>query len=142
MKIDALELLSDGQTLTATGPSTNVYDSISDRNIGIGTPLVVAVNVIDAEDDDSDETYKATLQTSDAEGFGSGVVSLGEVTITRGTTGRHIIGIPKTEASLRYFRLNYTLGGTTPSLTVDAWIAPQDGIDAGPTYKRGYKIGK
>lgn len=138
MRPDKLLLLSDGQTLTATGASTNVIDTTLDRNIGIGEALAIAIVATERDDDDGNESYKATLQTSNAENFGSGVVSLGEVTIDK--TGIFSLPVPKDDRTLRYLRVNYTLGGTTPSLTVDAYLTGHDDIDGGGTFNRGYTI--
>ena len=127
MYIDAQQLFSDAQALTATGASTNLIDLGSDRNIGIGEPMVVAIYLdVAADDGNADETYVAALETDSDSGFGS-AVSLGSVTITRGDAAgsRYLIHVPADTTADQYLRLNFTLGGTTPSVTVTAFLAPQ-----------------
>jgi len=57
MYIDAQGLFSDAQALTATAASTNIVDLGSDRNIGVGEEMVVAIFLdVAADDGDADET--------------------------------------------------------------------------------------
>lgn len=123
MFLDSLQLYSDAQALTATAVSTNVIDHKQDRNLGIGEPLVVVVVVDVALDRTTgDETYSVTLQTDDNEAFGSPttVVTLSLLTYTAGT--KFVIFVPADLLTERYTRLNYTLGGTTPTGTVTAFL--------------------
>lgn len=127
MIMDAENLYSDAQALTATAVSTNVIDHGADRNLGIGTPLALVI-ILDVAADaaDADETYTAQLQTDTVEGFGSPTSIAEAITITRGDAAgtRYVRIIPPDTTLERFTRVNYTLGGTTPSVTVTTFLIP------------------
>ena len=125
MIIDSRLEFSVKQALTATAVSTNVIDLSSDRDIGPGRTMWVVVQVDVALDGTTgDETYAVALQTSNTEG--SGYTDIASVSLPRGSAAgtRFVIGVPY--ANERYLRLNYTLGGTTPTGTVSAWLTDQE----------------
>lgn len=139
---DAQNLYSDAQALSATAASTNVIDHGSDRNIGVGEPLAVAITLDVASDGaNGDETYVADLETDTVEGFGS-PTTIGTVTIPRGTAAGtpFVIGVPADTTAQRFTRLNFTLGGTTPSVTVTASLVPQSAIQNDIVYPDGFTI--
>lgn len=120
--VDKRGEFSDAQALTATAVSTNVVDLTSDRDIGPGVPLWVILTLDVASDGgNSDETYVVALQTDDNSGFSS-ATEIGSVTIPRGSAAGTMFSIGFPARNERYIRLNYTLGGTTPSATVSAWL--------------------
>lgn len=127
MYIDSLLQFSNAQALTATAVSASNVDLGSDRDIGPGRPMwvVVAINTA-ADNTTGDETYSIALQTDDNASFTSpttiATVVPAAATLTAGT--RVVLGMPY--ANERYIRLNYTLGGTTPSVTVTAWLTDQE----------------
>jgi len=125
--LDSLLQFSDAQALAATGASTNVIDLGSDRDIGPGRPMwvVVAVNVA-ADHTTGDETYKVDLQTADDAAFGTPkvIASLSPAAADLAAGARFVIGMPF--ANQRYLRLNYTLAGTSPSVTLTAWLTDQE----------------
>ena len=41
----------------------------------------------------------------------------------------------------RYLGVEYTLAGTTPSITVDCWIAPVKDVSIYIPYVKGYTVG-
>lgn len=126
MILDAQQLFSDAQALTSTAASTNLIDLSSDRNIGIGEPMSVLIVVdVAADDADGNETYSVAVQTDDNSSFSS-AATLATLTITRGDAAgtRYAFTLPPTESMERYLRLNYTLGGTSPSVTVTAFLIP------------------
>lgn len=126
MLIDSRLEFSDEQALTATAASTNVIDLGSDVDVGPGRPLFVVVQVdVAADDTTGDETYVAALQTDDNASFSS-ATQIGSVTIAAGAAAgtRYVLGFPY--ANERYVRLNYTLGGTTPTATLSAWLTDQE----------------
>lgn len=125
MYIDKRLEFSVAQALTATAASTNVVDLGSDRDVGPGRPLWVVVQVdVAADGTTGDETYSAALQTSNTEG--SGYADIATVSVARGTAAgsRYVIGVPYTNQ--RYLRMNYTLGGTTPTVTLSAFLTDQE----------------
>ena len=136
MIIDGQLLFSNAQALTATAVSTNVIDMGSDGNLGIGEPMVVRLNLdVAADDGDADETYVVALQTDDNVGFAS-ATEIGSATITRGDAAGsvYLIHVPATTSGEQFFRLNYTLGGTTPSATVTAFLTASNMIQNDVVY--------
>ncbi|KVE99267.1 Bbp16 family capsid cement protein [Burkholderia vietnamiensis] len=127
MYIDSLLEFSRAQALTASAASSNIIDLGSDRDIGPGRPLwVVVAAAVSADNTTGDETYSIALQTDDNAAFSSpttiATVAPAAASLTAGA--RLVIGMPF--ANERYLRLNYTLGGTTPSVTLNAFLTDQD----------------
>lgn len=138
MFIDAQLQFSNGQALSATAASTNVIDlgpitPNTQRRIGAGEPMAIMLNVSTAADfTTGDETYSVTLQTDDADSFGSAAtVAQWTIPASQLTAGATIgLGVPKGVPVERYIRLNYTLGGTSPSVTLSAYLQPQSMVQA------------
>lgn len=133
---------SDAQALTATAVSTNVVDLGVDQDIGIGKAMAVVVTVgVAADFTTGDETYKVTVQTDDNDSFSSATTVLDSAVINGDelTAGKKIV-LPIGFANERYLRLNYTLAGTTPTITVDAYLQPLTEIDGYVDYADGYTI--
>lgn len=125
MIIDAENRYSSAQSVAATAVSTNIIDHLADRNIGIGEPLVVVIVVTTALDGTTgDETYSAQLQADDNSGFSSATSVGGAVSLTRGSVAgtKFYIPVPPDTLTERYSRINYTMGGTTPTGNVTAWL--------------------
>lgn len=147
MYIDYEEQFSDAQALTTTAASTNLIDlgprqGDQSADLGTGTQMVVVIQLTVAADDaDADETYVADLETDDNTGFSS-ATTLGSATITRGDAAgtRYYIHLPLAQTVERYIRLNYTLGGTTPSVTLDAWLAPASSVQNDRYYENNSTI--
>ncbi len=125
MIIDAQLLYSDAQALTATAASTNLIDHGQDRNIGQGEPLAVVV-VVDVALDrtTADETYSVTIQTDDNAAFSSATTVATHSLTTYAAGSKFVIAIPPDTITERFTRLSYTLGGTTPTGTVTAFMQP------------------
>jgi len=142
MIIDLQALLSNAQALVATAASTNVYDAGSEREIGIGEPLSIVVVCKTAADvGDADETYQIDVQVDSTDAFasprtvGSRAWTTAEATAEL-TLGRKIVfALPQDfPGNERCVRLYYTLGGTTPALTVSAFIVPTSFVEAWVSY--------
>lgn len=111
-----LELMA-AQTLTETGDSEKVID------LGAGyapqpyRPLGLELNVTARDYTTENETYVVDVQES---ADGQSYVSTGlKLTITATGHLRKVVTSTK-----RYLKLVWTLGGTTPSITADAWLLP------------------
>lgn len=128
MYLDNLNQYATAQTLTATGDSTNIIDHGADNNTGVGEPMAIVIDVDAIDGTSGDETYVATLVTSDSATFASGNVTLATQTIARATAAntKFAFGVPPVPGFLRYSKITMTLGGTTPSITFDAWMQPQN----------------
>lgn len=132
MILDAQLQFSDGQALTSSGASTNLIDLGADRNIGVGEEMAVLLVVdVAADDGNADETYSFAIEADDNSSFSS-AVTVGTITVTRGDAAgtQYTALLPKGSETERYMRLNATLGGTSPSVTVTAFLAPAKSIDA------------
>lgn len=137
MYLDAQQLLSDAQALTATAASTNIIDLGSDRNLGVGEPMCVVINVdVAADFTSANETYQFDVETDDNASFSSATVIgrriIAASLLTAGS--RHVIGLPADFSAERYLRVNYTLGGTTPTITVTTHLQPQNMVQAESVY--------
>jgi hypothetical protein len=149
MFVDAQCVLSDAQALAgaATTASTNAYDTMAAGNHpDTGAPLCVRVSVDVAADlADGDETYQFKLVQSANTDLSAPDILLETATayITRAklVAGyRFYLPIPSDIVTKRYIGLNYTLGGTTPSITVTADIRPMNSLQNEEYFASGYKI--
>lgn len=142
MILDGQHLFSDAQALTETAASTNVIDLGADRNLGQGEPMAVMLLLdVAADGTTGDETYSVAIQTDDNVGFSS-AATLETLTITRGAVaGTKYFHVLKPDTSCeRYLRINYTLGGTTPTVTVTAFLTPLSFVDKYVSYADGFTI--
>jgi hypothetical protein len=92
-----------------------------------------------------DETYQFDIVTDEDSAFGSVLVLISYVIsrtlLTAGS--RWFLAIPPYQPRERYISLRYTLGGTTPSITVTAALSPQNmATESGPVtfYDNAYGI--
>lgn len=140
MILDALNQYSDAQALTATAASTNVVDHGQERRIGTGEPMAVLITV-DVALAGTSPTFAAALQSDDNSGFASAATVATTKTYTSLAAGAKVVlPVPPGEATERYTRLNYTLGGTTPTVTVTAELVPMSMIDQAHLYADGFDI--
>lgn len=146
MILDAHTTLSDAQALTGTAAviSTNVYDSSSDRNIGIGNPLAILITV-DVGLAGTSPTWLVSLQTATDAAFTTPVTIMSSQTFAGAASlpaGKKLAyPIPMIDEQLRYYRLSYTMGGTSPTSTVTASILPANMVqNAEVYYPKNYTI--
>ena len=72
MILDAQNLFSDEQAITASAASTNIIDLGAERRIGTGEPIDILIQLVaDMTDSGSDSTVAVTLQTDTDVAFGS-----------------------------------------------------------------------
>lgn len=149
MFLDAQNLFSDAQALTVTVASTNLIDLGVDRNVGIGEPMCVVITVdVAADATTGDETYQFDLETDDNVGFASPLILARRIVsalpnIPRATMAagfKLLIPVPNDTTAERFLRLNYTLGGTTPTITVTAFLQPMSMVQAEAVFAKGYTI--
>ena len=141
MILDSLLKFSDAQALTATADSTNVIDLSNDRDIGKGEPMALVVTVgVAADFTTGDETYQFQLETDDNAAFSS-AIGFGDVTLAAAklASGDKVV-IPLGKTNERDLQARYVLSGTSPSVTVDAYLQPLSMVDASDTYASGYSI--
>lgn len=141
MYIDDLLKLSDAQALTATADSTNVIDLGVDRDVGKGEAMAFVVSVgVAADVADADETYSFQLETDDNASMTSSTIVAGGAIAGASLTAGSIHAFPIATANEQYLQGVYTLGGTTPSVTIDAWVAPLNDVRQYVDYANGYDI--
>tara|TARA_R100000544_G_scaffold34430_1_gene21200 strand:- start:151 stop:564 length:414 start_codon:yes stop_codon:yes gene_type:complete len=120
MLIDYNLQMSDAQSVTADAPSTNVIDLGSDRDIGPGEDMKIVVT-FDVAMGGSNPTLAVQVQTDDNSSFSSASTILTSRSIAAAAVGHTLVlGLPDTNE--RYMRLNYDVGGTSPTMTVSAAI--------------------
>lgn len=128
MFLDALLLLSDAQAFSATAFSTNTIDlgaSTPSRQIGTGEPKGIGVTVdVAADFTTTDETYNLeVVQSANANLSSPDVIASYVRTAAQLSLGSsHFLPIPPGFPTKRYLGLRATLGGTTPSVTLTAWL--------------------
>lgn len=130
MFVDALLLLSDAQAVSADAVSTNTIDLgnvTPKRDIGTGEPMEVVIQIdVAADFTTGDETYAFEVISSAAANLGTPTVLARRVIaaslLTAGSI--HRIPVPPGSITQRYLGVNYDVGGTTPSVTVTAFLQP------------------
>lgn len=123
MYIDSRLQVSSQQALTATAVSTDLIDLGQKRAIGPGDPMwwVILARVAMGG---TNPTLKVDVQTDDAANFPSATVLQESETVTALPVGSRII-IPMTWRNEQFLRLNYVMGGTSPTVTLDAFLTNQ-----------------
>lgn len=143
MFLDAHCLFSDAQAITADAASTNYIDLKAAQNIFDGEPMAVVLVVdVAADGTTTDETYEFQIETDDNTSFSSATDlvahSIGYAALTAGST--HVLPIPVGAAVERYLRVYYNVGGTSPTITVTAFLQPLSMVQKYKTYADGFTI--
>lgn len=143
MIIDAHCLFSDAQAVSADAASTNYMDLGVARNLFDGEPLAVVIQVdVAADGTTTDETYEFQIETDDNTSFSSPTDllahSIGYASLTAGSV--HVLPIPVGAAVERYLRVYYNVGGTTPSITVTAFLQPLSMVQKYKSYADGITV--
>lgn len=137
MILSAEQTFSESQNLTASGPSTNVIDlgapgtvlggpAALVRDIGKGRPIPIMVQLTAAAGGTS-PTLVVALQMDTTSAFSSATTVATTATIAGGSAGQRVpLYVLPEGITERYIRLYYTLGGTSPDYTLDAFIAAAD----------------
>lgn len=140
MLIDAQNLFSDAQAVTSSAVGTNVIDLLADRSIGTGEPLCVCFQVdVAADQTTGDEDYTFDVEYASAAAQNAGRQLIGRRVFESGTPDapaqdadllvagfKFYIPIPPTvlSESERYLGIRYVTAGTSPTITVTAWLCP------------------
>lgn len=138
MIIDAQNLLWDAAALTATAYSTNAIDlGAANKDISVGEPLCLVLQVdVAADGTTTDETYAfAVIQSANSNLSSEDTLISRTLTYAQLTAGSiFIIPLPAGSVTKRYIGAKATLGGTTPSVTVTAFIQPLSMIQMNKVY--------
>lgn len=152
--LDSFTQISSAQALTATAASEDFIDLVTARDVfGGGEPLALVINWRVAAGGTS-PTFAAAVQVDDNTSFSSPTTVLTSKTLS-GLTAmpagvQLIIPLPPltdiltaapNQAEFRYLRANYTLGGTSPTMTIDATIIPLSMAHHVRAYPSGFSVG-
>lgn len=157
MILDAQTTFSDAQALTATALGTNVYDLGVAKSVGNGEPLCVMFVVDVAADQTSgNEDYAFQITYSSDAAQTTALRSVAAIYFESGTPTapaldadllvagfKFFLPVPPTAQSVdeRYIGVRYLLAGTSPTITVSAYLVPQSFAEAAqPYYASGYTI--
>lgn len=143
MYVDAQLLFSDAQAVTADAASTNLVDLGVARNLFDGEPMAVVLQIdVAADGTTTDETYEFQIETDDNASFSSATDliahSIGYASLT--VNSLHVLPIPVGAAVERYIRVYYNVGGTSPSVTVTAFLMPLSMVAKRKIYPDGITI--
>lgn len=124
--IDNALAVSNAQVVTATGNSTDYIDILALANIGAGTNLrdlawILQVTAVSG----TTPTLTCKLVGADDSGFSTNKVTIAEYGTTINATGLYRLPVGNV-ARKRYFRLEFVVGGTTPSYTMTLLVARDD----------------
>lgn len=148
MRTDAFLLLSDAQAVSADAVSTNALKiGAAGLDIGVGEPLAV-VFVIDVAADytTADETYKFVVRTATASDGTTGAASLVETpaiagnALTAGTRFALLLPQGRVSATATHLAAYYDVTGTTPSVTVTAFVQPASMVQNDVYYASGFSV--
>lgn len=126
MYIDKRLQLSSQQALSATAASSDAVDFGADRPVGPGEQLWLVVVAREGLAGTT-PTLAVSVETDDNDAFGSAATLASGLSLTDATfpTGTMFV-LPFPYTNERYVRAKYTLGGTTPTANVDAFITNQE----------------
>jgi hypothetical protein len=138
MIIDAFLLVSDSQAFTATAVSTNTIDLgvvTPQRDVSVGEDMGFGIGIeVAADFTTTDETYTLqVIESANANLSSPTVISTLVRTAAQLTVGS-LHFLPLGPVSKRYIGIQLTLGGTTPSVTLSAWLTPRMMFSKGHVY--------
>jgi hypothetical protein len=157
MFLDKQAQFSAAQAITVSAVGTNVFDLGVARSIGSGEPMAV-VFVVDvaADQGTGDEDYQFAVEYTTNAAQTTGQKQVGAVYFESGTpvapaqnadllvAGYQLaIPIPPVTQDMdeRYLGVRYFVAGTSPSITVSAYLVPQCLVDdPKANYASGYSI--
>jgi hypothetical protein len=156
MYVDAQNLFSDAQAITADAVGTNVIDLSVDRSIGNGEPMCVMFSVdVAADQTSSDEDYAFEVEYSSNAAQTTGRQRIGSRLFESGTPDapaqnadllvagfKFFIPIPPTTLaeSERFLGIRYDVTGSSPTITTTAVLIPMSMVDANVIYPDGFNI--
>lgn len=121
--IDNALAVSNAQVITATGNSTDYIDLLAATNLGAGEECEYVLQISAASGTSPTMTVK--MVGADDSGFSTNKVTLGAIVDNITAVGLYRIA-PANVARKRYIRMEYTIGGTTPSFTVTVNVCRDD----------------
>lgn len=125
MILDKLLMFSEAQAVTASAASTDVIDlgpiDGTRRDIGVGYPLELFVNVNTTAAAAGAATVNIQLQTSPDNSTWTTLTSSGDLALSALTSGKRVMSQKVPQGAQRYLRVSYVVG--TGPLTAGAFTA-------------------
>jgi hypothetical protein len=157
MFLDSQLQFSDSQAVTSSAVGTNTVDLSVARSIGSGNPMgVVFVVEVAADQTSGDEDYTFDVEYATAADQSTGRQVVGRRIFESGTPTApaqnadllvagfsFVVPIPpvSSDEDERYIGVRYITAGTTPTITVSAYLQALDMIDNEKVnYASGYDI--
>lgn len=157
MILDAQSQFSSSQALTGSAVGENVISLGVARSIGQGEPMVVLFCVeVAADQTTGDEDYTFDVEYATNAGQSTGRQLIGRRVFESGTPTapaqdadllvagyKFTIPVPAVTQSEDeiYLGIRSTLAGSTPTITISAWLVPQSMVTVGVmNYANGYTI--
>lgn len=157
MILDAQSQFSSSQALTGSAVGENVISLGVARSIGQGEPMVVLFCVeVAADQTTGDEDYTFDVEYATNAGQSTGRQLIGRRVFESGTPTapaqdadllvagyKFTIPVPAVTQSEDeiYLGIRSTLAGSTPAITISAWLVPQSMATVGVmNYANGYTI--
>jgi len=148
MIVDSQTRVSDAQALVASANSTNVIDlglMTPQRDVGVGEPIGFNFQVdVAADVADGNETYQFEIIQSTTSGLAApdtlAQVAIARATLVAGFTFE--LKVPQNLVTKQFLAVHYTLGGTTPAITITADLLPSclSHLAKPQTYAKNYPI--
>lgn len=156
MILDSQEMFSDSQAVTADAVGTNVISLTAARALGSGEPMAVLFCVeVAADQTTGDEDYTFDVETATNAAQTTGRQLIGRRVFESGTPTapaqdadllvagfKFAIALPPLTAGEDeiFLGVRYDVAGTTPSITVSAYLVPMSAIDTAALYPDGFTI--
>jgi hypothetical protein len=135
--IDKLNTFCTAMALTDSDELfTDVIDLKAAGLLGTGKPLQVVINVdVAADATTGNETYVFNVITDDVATCDSGTTIATKTILAAALAVNtlHVIDIPEGVATLQYLGVKFDGGGTSPLITVTAWLAEKGSVPTSPT---------
>lgn len=156
MMIDLQHRFSSAQAVTASAVGTNVIDLSVARSIGSGEPMgVVFLCTVAADQTTGDEDYTFDVEVASTAAQDTAVKLLGRRVFESGTPTapaedadllvagfKFVIPIPPvgTSEDERYLGIRYVTAGTSPAITMTAFLQPLSMIQTDVQYPSGFTV--
>lgn len=156
MILDSLQMFSDAQAITTDAVGTNVIDLSQARSIGSGEPMVVMFQCdVAADQTTGDEDYTFEVEYASDAAQTTARKLLGRLAFESGTPAapaldadllvagfKFYIPLPPTTSSIdeQFIGIRYDTTGTTPIITMSAWLTPLSMAESVTSYPKGYTI--
>ncbi len=121
MLLDSHQKIVDGQTINTSENGNNVQDFGGGVVASEGTPTWALMQVDDEAN--TDNTIACTIYGADNEAMSTNKVALATITKLAGDdVPFHKVGLLDPTYAKQYYRAEFTVGGTGPSMTVDIYL--------------------